>query len=93
MDTVQILCTLLDVSSVLDVFPSDLLPQSITQTTTVIVNADPHTEGGSHLLGVQFGPKSSSAQYFDSYGIVPLVTSIQAFIKPTARPGSITDDS
>jgi len=41
MDTLQILCTLRDVSPILEVFPSDLLPQSITQTTTtVIVNAD-----------------------------------------------------
>ena len=82
MDTVQILCTLCDVSSFLDVFPSDLLPQSIAQTsTTVIVNADPHTEGGSHWLAVHFRLKSSSAYYFDSCGIVPLVPSIQAFIK------------
>jgi len=48
MDTVQILCMLRDVSSFLDVFLPDLLPQSITKTTTNIVNADPHTEGGSH---------------------------------------------
>ena len=41
MDTVQILYTLCDVSSFLDVFPSDLLPQSITQIATVVVNADP----------------------------------------------------
>ena len=44
MDTVQILCTLRDFSSFLDVFPSDLLPQSITQTSTVIVNADPENQ-------------------------------------------------
>jgi len=80
MDTVQILCALRDVSSFLDVFPSDLLPQSITRTFTVIVNADPHTEERSHWLGVHFRPKSSSADYFDSYGIVPLVHSIQGFI-------------
>jgi len=82
MDTVQILSTLRDVSSFLDVFHSDLLPQSITQTTTtVIINADPHTERGSHWLGVHFRPKSWSAYYLDSYGIVPLIPSIQAFNK------------
>jgi len=83
MDTVQLLCRLRDVSSFLDVFPSDLLPHSITQTTTttVIINADPHTEGGSLWLGVHFRPKSSSAYYFDSYDIVLLVPSIQEFIK------------
>jgi len=85
MDIVQILCTLRDVSSFLDAFPSDLLPQSITQTTTVIVNADPHTEGGSHWIAVHFRPKSSSVYYFDSYGILPLVPSIQAFIKRNCK--------
>jgi len=73
MDTVQVLCTLRDTSSFLDVFGSDLLPQSITRTSTVIINADLHAEGVSHWLGVHFRPKSSSAFYFDSYGIVPLV--------------------
>jgi len=81
MDTVQILCTLRDVSSFLDVLPSDFLPQSITRTSTDIVNADPHTEGSSNWLAVLFRNKSSSAYYFDSYGIVPLEPSIQAFIK------------
>jgi len=81
MDTVQILLTLRDVSSFIDVFPSDLLAQSITQTTTVIVNAYPHTEGGSHWLAVYFRLKSKRAYYFDANDNVPLVRSIEAFIK------------
>jgi len=85
MDTVQILCTLRYVTSFLDVFPSHLLPQSITQTSTVIVNADPHTEGGSHCLAVHFRLKSSSAYHFDSYGILPLLPSFQAFIKRNSK--------
>ena len=56
MDTVQILCTLRNVNSFLDVYASDLLPRSITKTCTAIVNADPHTEGGSHCLAVHFRP-------------------------------------
>jgi len=81
MDTVQILCTLRDVGSFLDVFPSNLLSHSITRTSTVIINADPHKVGGSHWLAVHFRSKYSSAYYFDPYGIVPLVPSIWAFIK------------
>ena len=81
MDTVQILCRLRDVRSFLDVFPSDFPPQSITRTSTVIVYADPQTEGASHWLAVLLRPKSSSAYYFDSYGIVALVPSFQTFIK------------
>jgi len=83
MDTLQILCTLRDVTSFLDVFPSDLLPssRSILKPCTLIVNADPHTEGVSHWLAIRLTPRSSSGYYFDSYGIIPLVTSIQAFLK------------
>jgi len=76
MDTVQILCTLRNVNSFLDVYTSDLLPLSVTKTCTAIVNADPHTERGSHWLA-----KSSSAYYFDSYGIVPFVPDILSLIK------------
>jgi len=81
MGTVQILSTLRDVSSFLDVFPSDLLPQSGAQTCTFILNADTHKERGSHWLAVHDRPKSSSAYYLDSYGIIPLLNGIKAFIK------------
>jgi len=85
MDTVHILCTLRDVGSFIDVLPSDLLPHSITLTSTVIVKADPQTEVGSDKLAVHVRLKSSCAFYIDSYGIVPLVSSIQAFIKRNCR--------
>jgi len=81
MDTLQILCTLRNVNSFLDVYASDLLPRSITKTRTVIVNADPQPKGGSHWLAVHFRPKSSYAQYFDSYGIVPFVPDIVEFVQ------------
>ena len=81
MDTVQILCTLRNANSFLDVYASDPLPRSITKTCMFIVNADPHTKGGSHWLAVHFRPKSSYAYYFDSYGIVPFVPDILAFVK------------
>ena len=81
MDTKQIFCTLRNVRSFLGVFPSDLLPQSESQTGTDIINADPHTEKVSHWLAVHFRPTSFSAYYFDSYGFLPLVPDIQAFIR------------
>jgi len=80
MDTAQIFCTLKDVKSFLGIYPSDMLPRSVTKLGTVI-NADPHTEKRSHWLAVHLRPKSSNAYYFDSYGIVPLVPAFQAFIK------------
>ena len=81
MDTKQILCTLRNVRTFLGVFPSDLLPQSVSQSDTVINNVDNHMEKLSHWLAVHFRPKSFSAYYFDSYGFLPLLPDIQAFIR------------
>jgi len=81
MDTKQILCTLRNIRSFLGVFPFDLLPQSVSQPGTAIINAHPQTEKGSQWLAVHFRPKSFSAYYFHSYGFVPLVPDIQAFIR------------
>ena len=83
MDIFQILFTVSDVISLLEVFPSDLLPSSrpILKPLTLIVNADPHTEGVSNWLAIRLTPRSSSVYYFDSYGFIPLVLSSHAFLK------------
>ena len=54
MNTTQMLCTLKDVRSFLGVFPSDMLPRFVTQSCTVIINADPHTEKAKHWLAYIF---------------------------------------
>jgi hypothetical protein len=69
----------------LGVFPSGLLPHSITQPGTFIVNTDPHTKRGSHWLAVNFQPKSYSGNYFDSYGLAPYISSIKEFLKRTCN--------
>ena len=57
MDTRQIMCCLLYVSSFLDVLPSDLLPRHpIERSGTLIVIADPHTESVSHWQALHFQP-------------------------------------
>ena len=66
---------------VLRILPIRHVTASVTRLGTVIINADPHTEKGSQWLAVHLRPRSSSAYYFDSYGIVPLVPAIQAFIR------------
>jgi hypothetical protein len=81
MDTVQISCTLDNVKSFLGAFPSDLLPHSITQPSTVIVNTDAHTQTGTHWLAIRLEPRSSSAFYFDSYGLPPSIHDIQSFLR------------
>jgi len=77
----QILCTLRNLISFLDVYATHLRPRSFTKTFTVIGNADHHAKGGSQRLAIHFRPKSSYAYYFDSYDIVPFVPDILAFVK------------
>ena len=78
MDTLQIQHALQDVNSFLGVYASDLLPLSIAQTGTIIVNTDPHTEAG-HI----FSKPSSHLKrlLFYSYGRYPFIPSIQDFIR------------
>jgi len=81
MDTIQLSCTLNNVKSFLGAFPSDLLPHSITQPSTVIVNTDAHTQSGSHWLAIRFEPRDSTSFYFDSYGLSPHIHDIESFLR------------
>ena len=83
MDTTQILCTLRNVETFLGVYASDLLPRTITQPGTIIVNTDPHAERVPHWLAIDFQPKSYSSCYFDSYGLFPHIPSIHSLLKRT----------
>lgn len=58
-----------------------LLPHSITQSVTVIINAVPHIENCLHWLATHFHHWSYSDYYFDSYGTLPFITTIQAFLR------------
>ena len=82
MDTQQIMCCLLYVSSFLDVFQSHLLPRhSIARSGTLIATTDPHKESGSHWLAIHLQSRSHSSYYFDSYGLPPYIPSIQSFFR------------
>ena len=75
------MCCLRSVGSFLGVFPSDLLlQQPIARSGTLIVISDPHTESGSHWLGIHLQFRSHSSLYFDSYGLSPFIPSIQSFL-------------
>jgi hypothetical protein len=81
MDTVQITCVLNNVGSFLGAFASDMLPHSVTLPSTIIVNTDVHTQSGSHWLAIHLEPRSSTAYYFDSYGLSPNIHDIQTFLR------------
>jgi len=83
MDTIQIQHALQDLNSFLGAYASDLLPLSIAQTGTIIVNTDPHTEPGTHWQAIHFlNPhRFSSGYFFDSYGRCPHIPGILDFIQ------------
>ena len=75
MDTVQIQHALQDVNSFLGVYASDLLPLSIVQTGTIIVNTDPHTESGllCQAIHFQIPHRTSNGYFFDSPAAILLL--------------------
>lgn len=81
MDTLQIIHALRNLPSFLGVFPSDVLPHSISSSGTIIINVDTHTEGGSHWLAITFQKQCHRAFYFDSYALYPFIPSIQTFLR------------
>jgi len=81
----QILCALRDVKSFLGVYPSDLIPHSITRSGCLILNTDPHNLKGSHWLAIHLQPKAHSAYYFDSYGLLPDIPQILSFLRRNGR--------
>jgi hypothetical protein len=81
MDTVQISCTINNVKSFLGAFPSDMLPHFITQPSTDSVKTDAHTQSRTHWLAIPLESRSSTAFYFDSYGLSPYIPDIQSFLR------------
>ena len=77
----QTLCTLRDIKSFLGVFPSYLVPNSITRSVTFIINTDPHTEKVSHWLATHFESRVFSAYYFDSFVFSPIIPALRAFLR------------
>jgi hypothetical protein len=80
MNTLQIQHALQNVANFGGVFPSDMLPSKFNRPTTFIVNLDPHNKPGSHWVAVTFRDKYS-AWYFDSYGLPPIVESLERFLR------------
>jgi len=83
MDSIQIQHALQGLNYFLRVYASDLLPLSVAQTGTIIVNTDPHTEPGTYWQAIHFqNPhRFSSGYFFDSYGRYPHIPGILDFIR------------
>jgi len=93
MDTLQIQHALQDVNSFLGVYASDLLPLSIVQAGTIIVNTDPHTEPGLNWQAIYFqNPhRTSNGYFFDSYGRYPFIPSSKISYDAIVQSGNTTE--
>jgi hypothetical protein len=83
MDTLEFYRTLSNVPTFARVFPSDLLPTYPLPglvKSTLIIYTDDHPEPGSLWIVVYLDKRSSIGDYFDSYGLFPLVPAIQRFL-------------
>jgi len=58
-----------------------MLPRSITQPSTVIVNTDAHTQSGSHWLAIRLEHRFSTAFSFDYYGLPPHIQDMETFLR------------
>jgi hypothetical protein len=77
------MCALRNVKIFIGVFYSDLIPHSITRSGCLILNADPHTQKGSHWLALYLLPKAYTGFFFDSYCLPPTIPSVQYFLQHT----------
>ena len=77
----RILCALRNVNSFPGVYPSDLIPHSVTRFGCLILNTDPHNQEGSHWLAIHLTPRSYSGYYFDSYGLTPDIPQFLSFLR------------
>jgi hypothetical protein len=80
IDTVQIQNVLQHVPHFNGVFPSDMLPSEFTRPATFVCNLDAHNRPGSHWIAITFRDKYS-AWYFDTYGLPPIVKSLDDFLR------------
>ena len=66
MDSIQFQHALQGLNSFLGVYASDLLPLSIAQTGTIIVNTDPHNEPGTQSRPYIFKTPTASLSVISS---------------------------
>lgn len=61
------------------VFAADTLPKYVSKNTAYVVNTDPISMSGSHWVAIYFD-KEGNGEYFDSYGLPPIVYNHKKFI-------------
>lgn len=85
MDNLQINEYLKKYTNFKGTFPRDMLPKAIPINSGVVINTDKAGGPGEHWVAVYLN--NSGAQYFDSFGLVPLHKEIFAFLNRISPNG------
>lgn len=67
------------------VYAADLIPTRISPSTALVVNTDPHNEGGVHWVAFYLNGGGQQIEYFDSFGLPPHLPFYQGFLRRNAR--------
>lgn len=76
----QIACKLRNYGRFLGVFASDELPSQVRYPCGLIANTDPGHLPGTHWVAMYIN-KNGQGEYFDSYGLQPLVKEHEKFLE------------
>src|SRR5690348_854989 len=68
------------------VFPCDQLPYNTKLPLNIIVNTDPSYKPGEHWISISI-KKQGKGEYFDSFGLPPIVDDIIKFLEYKCSPG------
>ena len=87
MNTSEINVQLKKIKFFIGTFPCDLLPNSVSSRPCgMIVNTDSSRESGEHWTSIILLP-GGRAEYFDSFGLPPLVPRIQKYLEEMSPNG------
>lgn len=86
MDTILIKRLLKSFNCFKGVYSSDNLPYDEELPLNIIVNTDPSNRPGEHWVAISIN-KNGKGEYFDSFGLPPLVPSIKKFLYSKCNNG------
>ena len=86
MDTKEILEYMKFYPDFLGVFPLDHIPETHRRPCSMIINTDVCTEPGTHWVALYLS-KDGSGEYFDSFGLPPLLPSFWYYLSKACPKG------
>jgi hypothetical protein len=86
MDTNEINFYLKNFKQFKGTYPRDMLPKTIPNNSCIVINTDKSTQPGQHWVAV-FKNIEGTVEYFDSFGLPPLLAEIIKFLDRISPDG------